>query len=409
MLCGAAMAYKLVCALIEEYKKRGLLDAEGKPVKDGWEKWLLDMVGIGTLSDMVPLTGENRVLAYYGLLVLRKTPRIGLTRLCSIVGIKQRFMSEDDIGFSISPRINAASRMGHPMDAFLVLAATDEGEAAVRAKHLDEINNERKGIVASMVKHIKSVVRERWNGPAAMPPVLVLGHTDWKPSLLGLAANTCAEEYGRPVFLWGRDGEGLVRGSCRSGGHQSVHALMHAVDAASPGTFAQFGGHEHSGGFACTVEKAVFLETLLTDAAEKSKEGKGDAAEGATAAGAVKMIDVEIQPHEFAWALYDAMAPLAPFGVGNPKPLFLIRGAQIAEVRTFGRDNAHLEITFEAPSMPGGNAKAIAFFKGKDPSAAFSAGHALTQGGRAVLIGTLEKSFFKMRPELRLRLEDVTE
>src|SRR3989338_4277625 len=104
-LCGAGVIFKLIQALIS--KKN--IDWQ---LKEGAEKWFLDMVGLATLSDMVPLTGENRVFAYYGLKVLRKSPRVGLSHLCSLLRMNRQELTEDDIGFMITPRINAASRMG---------------------------------------------------------------------------------------------------------------------------------------------------------------------------------------------------------------------------------------------------------------------------------------------------------
>jgi single-stranded-DNA-specific exonuclease len=165
MLCGSGVVFKLIQAILAK-------DRLG--IKDGYEKWLLDMVGIATLSDMVPLTGENRVFAYYGLTVLRKSPRLGLVRLLRELAVDQRYLTEDDIGFTIGPRINAASRMGVPMDAFRLLATTDPVEAAEFAKHLNKINDERKGTVAALVKEIKKIIKERWGDASgeAMPRVI---------------------------------------------------------------------------------------------------------------------------------------------------------------------------------------------------------------------------------------------
>ena len=118
------------------------------------------MVGLATLSDMVPLLGENRTLAFYGLKVLQKSPRVGLRKLFGNLRIDQRNVTEDDIVFMITPRLNAASRMGVPMDAFKLFSTTDEAEAGALAIHLNKKNDERKGLVASMVKEIKKKIRE---------------------------------------------------------------------------------------------------------------------------------------------------------------------------------------------------------------------------------------------------------
>ncbi|MEI7463546.1 MAG: DHH family phosphoesterase, partial [Candidatus Taylorbacteria bacterium] len=215
-LCGSGVAYKLIQAILKK-NRLGL--------KEGMEKWLLDLVGIATMSDMVPLLGENRTFAHYGLAVLRKSPRKGIMQLLRKLGINQRHLTEDDIAFMITPRINAASRMGVPMDAFKLLSADNDDDAYTAANHLDKINNERKGVVASLVKEVKKILHARYGesssspqtpqggigedlSPQAgvlvatsIPAVIVLGNPDWRPSLLGLVANTVAEEYDRPVFL----------------------------------------------------------------------------------------------------------------------------------------------------------------------------------------------------------------
>ncbi|MEK7184606.1 MAG: DHH family phosphoesterase, partial [Patescibacteria group bacterium] len=215
ILCGSGVGFKLIQAILKINRFN---------LKEGTEKWFLDMVGIATLSDMVPLTGENRALASYGLMVLKKSPRKGLMRLLQHLKIQQKYLSEDDIAFMITPRINAASRMGVPMDAFKLLSTDNEDEAYIYVEHLDKINNERKGIVSALVKEVKKVIRERnTDNPKS---VIVAGNPEWRPSLLGLVANSLAEEFNKPTFLWGRDGDGVIKGSCRSGGTVSVVDIM---------------------------------------------------------------------------------------------------------------------------------------------------------------------------------------
>src|ERR1035437_8219641 len=143
MLCGAGVVFKLVQGFLKKY-------GEYYKISPGWEKWLLDMAGIATLSDMVPLLGENRAIASFGRKVLRKSPRPGLQKLLAKMNIDQRYLSEDDIGFMVTPRLNAASRMDNPLRAFELLATVDEVEAGVLALHLSKINDERKSIVTGI-------------------------------------------------------------------------------------------------------------------------------------------------------------------------------------------------------------------------------------------------------------------
>ncbi|MDO8660156.1 MAG: DHH family phosphoesterase, partial [Candidatus Parcubacteria bacterium] len=142
MLCGAGVVFKFAQGFLKKY-------GEYFKVRSGAEKWMLDMAGLATLSDMVPLVGENRVIAYYGMKVLRKSPRPGLQKLLAQMKIEQKFLSEDDIGFMITPRLNAASRMDDPMRAFELLSTDDVVQAGILASHLTKINDERKTIVTS--------------------------------------------------------------------------------------------------------------------------------------------------------------------------------------------------------------------------------------------------------------------
>ena len=393
-LCGSGVAYKLIQAILKK-------DRLGLP--EGHEKWLLDLVGMATLSDMVPLVGENRVLAHYGLTVMRKTQRKGLTTLLNKLKINQKYLSEDDIAFMITPRINAASRMGAPQDAFALLTAETEDDARVAADHLDRINNERKGIVASLVKEVKKTVRDRHG--ESIPSVIVLGNPDWRPSLLGLAANSCAQEFDRPVFLWGRDGDDLIKGSCRSEGRTSVVELMRAVPI---DVFTQYGGHTHSGGFAVSNEKIHFLEQHLVKAGESEIARKSAASKAAGDSEGAHTgdytIDLELRLDEVTAELFDAINKLAPFGVGNPKPVLLFRNVQPKAVRRFGKAKEHIELSFDRTR--GGALSAISFFGGENAWAA-PLESAKPGSAKIDLIASLEKSFFKGRPELRLRVVDV--
>lgn len=377
MLCGAGVIYKLIQAVLSQNRFG---------IKEGWEKWLLDMVGIATLSDMVPLTGENRIFAYYGLSVLRKSPRKGLVRLLAKLKVNQKYLTEEDIGFTIGPRINAASRMGVPMDAFRLLATDDDDEAERYAIHLDHINNERKGTVASLVKEVKRQVHERYGEKPEK--VIVMGNPEWKPALLGLAANTCSEAYGVPVFLWGRDGDDVIKGSCRAGG--TVH-LLELMQGTPEGTFMQYGGHAESGGFSVSAQAIHSLEKNLSEVFERIRGEKRED---------IDYVDSEISPNDVNYDTYRIIEKLAPYGTGNPKPVFMFRDITIANMKQFGKENNHLEITFNKST--GQPVSAIGFFMSHVD---FSP--KIIKGGVVSLIATMEKSMFRGRPELRLRIVDI--
>ena len=370
-LCGSAVVFKLV---------QGILAKESFGVKLGMEKWSLDMVAIATLSDMVPLVGENRILARFGLAVLRKSPRPGLAALFKNLNLNQKNISEDDITFMITPRINAASRMGVPLDAFRLLSTRDQDEAEKLTLHLEKINNERKGVVASMVKEAKSHLTNR----PELARVIVIGSPEWRPALAGLVANSLVEDYDRPVFVWGRDGDGILKGSCRSYNGYNLHDLMSYVNE----IFIEFGGHAGAGGFSITLENLTILEEKLSQALDAIK-AVGSPLGGPTA----KSLAISLS--DIGENLWDLISQFAPFGMGNEKPIFKIPKAEIKSVRQFGKANEHLELTLTP------NIKAISFFSSPTTYSLLPTARTCT------LLANLEKSYFRDRPELRLRIVDI--
>lgn len=382
MLCGAGVVFKLVQALIARKNIEWQL-------KEGMEKWFLDMVGLATFSDMVPLVGENRIFAYYGLKVLRKSPRVGFMKLLRKTKIEQRNITEEDIGFTISPRINAASRMGTPIDAFRLLSTTDEILADELSTHLNKINDERKSLVASMVKEMKHTLSSREDG-ADKKEVIVLGNPKWKPSLLGLAANTLMQENFCPVFLWGREGGEILKGSCRSPGNLSLIELMKFLPE---GILLDYGGHSFSGGFSVSHEKIHLLETEIINALSKIKTEDDVASQEI-------FVDKKMSIDDANWETYKLIEKLAPFGAGNQKPIFLFENIEIGAVKNFGKEKNHLEISFQ--KNDGKKISAIGFFM-----TGSEWGIELQEGKKINLVATMEKSMFRNFPELRLRIVDI--
>lgn len=377
-LCGSAVIYKFVQALIEKGQA-----ADTFSLPSGWEKWWLDMVGLATIADMVPLLDENRALAHFGLQVLRKSRRPGLQQLLYKQRANMRYLTEDDIGFTIGPRINAASRMDTPEDAFLMLATTDEADAGARVEHLEKLNNERKGVVAAMTKEIK----KRLTSMEDIPSVLVLGNPSWRPSLVGIVANKLAEEYKRPAFLWGRDGNGVLKGSCRSDGTTSVVVLMESVSE----LFTEYGGHHLSGGFGVKEAHIHELASALCEAFAKA---------GNTARiDAEVMVDAEMTLDGITASFLTEHMSLAPFGIGNPKPLYLFKAVTPTEVSVFGKTKEHTKLTFVTQGLA---QEAIAFFKLPEEF------NTVPRSGVPVNIyAHVEQSFFMGRLQTRLRIVDI--
>lgn len=383
-LCGSGVAWKLICATLAIEPKLQ------KKVPLGWEKWLLDMVGLATIADMVPLIDENRVLATYGLLVMRKSPRIGLQKLCRGMRTEQRAITEDDVGFMIAPRVNAASRMGEARDAFRLFTTTDESEADLLVKKLEKLNRERKAQAGAITRAVHTRLKER----SEMRSVIALGDPEWRPALLGLVCNTIADEYERPVFLWGREGNLSLKGSVRSGGGTHIMELMQATE----NTFAQFGGHAKAGGFTVLDTEVFFLEDRLVHALRSLEEEGEDQTDIFS-----RRADAVIAPEEATHAFLKKVERLAPFGQSNQKPTFLLRNVSLREISRFGKGEEHLKLKID---VGGGDASidAVTFFvKGSLARVA----EALTAGSRVNLLAHLERDTFSRGNPVRLRLLDI--
>lgn len=380
MLCGAGVMFKFVQGFIKKYR-------EYFKIKEGQEKWMLDMAGLATLSDMVPLTGENRTLVYFGMKVLRKSPRPGLQKLLAKMKIDQRYLSEDDIGFMVTPRLNAASRMDDPMRAYELLSTGDEAEAGILADHLSKINDERKNIVTSIMREVNKKFSE--SSVHLQKEVVVIGNPKWKVGILGLVAGKISDEYKKPVFVWGKDENDLIKGSCRSDGSVSVVELM----TETKDSFMEFGGHELAGGFTVHAEKIHFLEEELSVSFHKVKRQQDTKEMIYDIKSDFKIVNIK------NWKEIEKMSP---FGLGNPKPVFLFENVKIEKIKKFGKNGSgeHLEITFSDATK--NKATAISFFSNHE---SFSV--PIVENSKVGLLAVFDLSRFRGRDELRLRIVDI--
>jgi single-stranded-DNA-specific exonuclease len=371
-LCGAAVAFMLVRAFVEKHGKE-------YNIPEGWEKWLLDLVGFATLSDMVPLVNENRVLAYFGMMVMKKTRRVGLQALFAANSINTMYLTESDLTFTVAPRLNAASRMASPLLAFELLATDDLHRANELVKELTKINDERKTVVAQIVKNAHSRLNSR-----ELPEIVVIGDLTWRPAVLGLVAGKLADTYGKSFFVWGEGGDGTLKGSCRMIASHNAATLMQALpeDALIHG-----GGHSAAGGFAATKEQIHFLEEHLNAALEK-----------------VEAIDEEVTEKQSAIALplstaanrhLYAIRSFAPFGVGNPEPVFLFENVVIESTKKFGKAKDHIECIVTDST---GTATAFTFFASDEFAEKAIAGITVS------MTGTLEAGW---RGGVRIHIKEI--
>ncbi len=377
-LCGAGVAFKCAQAVIQYGAARNHVRCTS--IRAGMEKWMLDMVALATVADMVPLVGENRCLVHFGLQVLRKSKRPGIRHLCKVARVAQKTMTEDDIGFGLAPRINAASRMSSPHLAFELLTTTDESRAQELAQTLDALNTKRKATTASLTKQIKKRVGQM----TTLPQVLVLGSSDYKPALLGSVATALVQTYKRPVCLWGREQSGVLKGSARTDGSVSVVTLLAGAGEA----LLYSGGHDGAGGFAINEAFLHTLEQALCDSYTTHAEKRT----------LEEDYYEEIASHEMNAHFLSQLDLLRPFGEGNPKPLWVVYGTT-EHVRAFGKEKNHTEILLSHEN--GKTTRAYQFFCAPEELSVTPIPKT-TIG----LIGTLERNAFKMN-SIELRISKI--
>jgi single-stranded-DNA-specific exonuclease len=320
-LAAVGVAFKFGCGLLAFARERGL----GFPV--GHEKWLLDLVAIATVTDVVPLLGENRVLEKYGLIVLNKTRRPGLKQLIEVSGLKPGQIDTFSIGFGIGPRINAASRLEHASMAFDCLMAPDEATGRQRAEDLNRVNQERQRLTEQLTN--EATVRAT---AAPDQAIQVIAGEDWPAGVVGIIAGRLASNLGRPAFVFGQDGDTYV-GSGRS---IPQFDIMTALEH-TKGWLERYGGHPQACGLTIIGEDNYhgFLAAVREFAA---KELAGEDLRP------VLYADAEIQASEVTWEAVEWLAKFEPFGEANPKPRFLMRNLEVASVACVGKDNQHVRL-----------------------------------------------------------------
>ena len=374
-LSGAGIAFKTICAVIKIGKFN---------IIPGWEKWLLDVVAIATVADMVPLLRENRNLVYYGLKVLNKTPRPGLLSFYRRLKLSAPNIKEDDLSFMIAPRLNVAGRMDHATVSFNLLTTQSEQEADWISERLEAMNGDRREAVDKIIKTIDSEIG------ASRPDVIMMGDIGWSPGVLGLTANRVLEKYNCPVFLWGKGGNN-IKGSCRSNGAINLVDFMKELPV---GLLDDLGGHSLSAGFSIAEDKIEKLkeEIIKLYAVFPKKE-----------IDSVIYIEKEAAIDDIGAAFFSAIEVFQPFGVDNPKPIFSFKNININGVKKFGNGGAHLQLDFKKSSAVSGSkiVSAIGFFIGKE------AGFDLKAGQTIDLAASIEKSNFRNKPEIRLRIADI--
>lgn len=302
-LCGAGVVLKLLAAL-DGGDYTAVLEQFG------------DIAAIGTVADVVRISGENRSLVQDGLHLLRNTENLGLQALMEVAGVSPERITSTDAAFMLAPRINAAGRFGSPSDAVRLLLSESEEEAQALAQKLDALNRQRKETEKEILQAIDAEAAAR--PEALLERVLFFAGEGWHPGVIGIAAARVVEKYGKPAFLLSLQGE-EARGSARS---VEGFSIFEALDACAP-CLERYGGHQGAGGFSLSRALIPEFHKSLSEYARKTHPAMPRKALTA---------DKALLPGDLSLEAVKSLAALEPFGEGNPRPLFALLGARVEDL-----------------------------------------------------------------------------
>ena len=322
-LAGVGIAYKLCLALLVQLRNSGSQLALAFD-----ETLLLDLVALGTVADLAPLTAENRSLVRQGLKTIRQPRRQGLQALMGVCGLLPRKIQASDIGFVLGPRLNAAGRLDSALASFDLLTTDSINEAGRLAQQLDNQNRERQRITRDIQARAELIALEE--DPDSM--LLFATDPDFNPGIVGLVASRLNEQYYRPAIV-AHHGETLTRGSCRSIPEFHITEALDKCEA----LMEHHGGHAAAAGFTVRNENLNELVTRLRSIANEQLSGLD--------LRPVLQADLEIQLSSLVPEIIEQLEILQPTGYGNPQAVFVSRELKVNDHRLVGKDGSHLKMT----------------------------------------------------------------
>ena len=312
-LCGAGVAFKLVQAM-------GGTEA----IEPLWE-----LAALATIADIVPLMDENRVIVYYGLAAMAATQRPGLIALMESAGVDPQKVSSSDVAFRMAPRINAGGRLALASRGVQLLTTRRMDTAREIAEELNQDNIRRRELEIEIFQQADEMTRQQID--FMNERAIVVCGEGWNPGVIGLAASRLVEKYKWPTILLSRDGDICV-GSARSIPGVNIHEAM----STCRDLFIRFGGHAQAAGLTIEAKNVPEFKQRLSEAI------RGQAAPEAFIP--TEEYDLELELSEMTEAFVDAFSAMQPTGFGNPAPVFCVRGVHTTDVRTIGKDGAHLRM-----------------------------------------------------------------
>ena len=321
-LCGVGLVFKLLTALRSHMRQAGVLSERLPNLKRH-----LDLVALGTIADVTPIRGENRVIVRHGLQELTGTLKPGLQALREVSGRQGRPASVGEVGFQLAPRLNASGRLGSAETSLELLMAGDRAEGERLAAGLDEVNRTRRTLQADIERAVHERIDRQYSGTP--PAAIVLGDADWHLGVVGIVAARIAETYHRPTFLLQINGA-TARGSGRSIPTFDLYeALQHCAE-----WLEQFGGHRYAAGLTVAVDNLAGLQEAFVRYADDRLTAE-DLRPVLRLEAVVPLAGID---HE----LVRQLASLEPHGPGNPMPVLAAIGVRIASsIRRLGREQQH--------------------------------------------------------------------
>lgn len=294
----------------------------------------LSLVAMGTISDMMPLTGFNRSFVKFGLDELSRSRQVGIRELKKVAGVDfDQNLSPWQVSFILGPRLNAAGRIGDPLNSLRLLCTRNKSQAAELAEKLNTVNLERQEMMAEANELAKKFVDKK------LKKLIVIADEDFHPGIIGLIAGNLTEIYSRPAIVISK-GSRISKGSARSVSGISIVDLIRQVS----NDLIDVGGHEQAAGFSVETKKLDEIIEKLTAIGEEVISEDDLVVQ--------KTADFEVDFSMLTKSFFRLGQKLAPFGVGNPSPTYLLRNARVVKSQTVGSDNGHLKLWLDDPETP---------------------------------------------------------
>jgi single-stranded-DNA-specific exonuclease len=322
-ICAAAVVWGIVCAAAS--KNTAKTSEVERPQG-------LELVALATVCDIMPLIGLNRDIVKAGLTKFSSTESVGVRALMQMAGIREKTIYSYHLGFVLGPRINAAGRIGEPIDAVRMLCTQDYNTALKLAVKLDELNKQRRAMTTSALETTGQDV------DTSTEKLIFVENRQWKEGVVGLIAGKLSEKFQLPVIAATENSEGEWVGSARSvEGFDITKALTENADI-----LKKYGGHAEAAGFTVSADK---LSTLKQNLQKQASETIID-----DDSSQIVKYDLQLQLNKFREALIEEISQLEPFGNANEQPIFLLQGEKLSPIRYFGRDNKHVKLETEKQS-----------------------------------------------------------